>query len=509
MSATPDLLLGLDAGTSIVKAALFDRDGREIAASQRPTQVYSPRPGWMEANLDAIRAAAGAVIGELVAGVGAEHIAAVGLTANMVGAWLVDAAGRPVRRAILWNDGRAQSVIDRLSAEKPSFMGAIFRSSGSVMQQGCTLPVLRWLLDHEPETLERTAYVLCCKDWLRYCLTGDLALDETEAAVLPGDARGRSISEAMFDWLDVTSLRGRFPAVRPSEALAGVVTEAAAQLTGLRAGTPVVTGAGDVPASILGAGAVRAGEASVVLGTTCLTSVVFDQPVFEPADVGLLFTLPGAGWARVMATVAGTANLDWFVDRFYPAERASLSGAELYARLEAAAASADTTGLFYHPYLSEAGIIAPVVEPRARAQFSGLSPAHTRASLLRAVYEGVALSIRDCIAAMPVSAINPVVLSGGGARSAFWCQMIADCLGAEVHVPEGREFGAKGAALLAGTALGWYPSPKAASVLTRRIARVYSPDASAAPQWDERFRAFAALRNAQLYAQAQLRGDNR
>jgi sugar (pentulose or hexulose) kinase len=417
----------------------------------------------------------------------------------MVGAWLVDAAGRPVRRAILWNDVRAQSVIDRLSAEKPDFMGTIFRSSGSAMQQGCTLPVVRWLLDHEPETLERTAAVLCCKDWLRFCLTGDRALDTTEAAVLPGDSRACDLSEAMFDWLDVTSLRDRFPPARASEAWAGDVTPHAAEATGLCTGTPVVTGAGDVPASILGAGAVRPGEACVVLGTTCLTSVAFDHPVFEPPDVGLLFVLPGGGWARVMATVAGTTNLDWFADRFYPAEKAALSGPDLYARLETDAMAASASGLFYLPYLSEAGIIAPVVEPRARAQFSGLSPAHTRADLLRAVYEGVALSVRDCVAAMGAQgALQSVILSGGGARSAFWLQMIADCLNAEVHVPEGAEFGAKGAALLAAVALKWYATPFEAATVTQRIARSYTPTHDAATAWEARFHAWMTLRDAQL-----------
>ena len=504
MSAEPDLLLGLDAGTSVVKAALFDRAGREIASSQRPTHVHSPRSGWMEANMDEIWSVASAVIHELVTHAGADRIAAVGLTGNMVGAWLIDAKGRPVRTAILWNDGRAQSVIDRLSAEKPDFMRTIFRSSGSVMQQGCTLPVVRWLLDHEPETLELTAHVLCCKDWLRFCLTGDIAMDPTEAAVLPGDTRNRTFSEAMFEWLDVGSMRGLFPAARASDAWAGSVTSSAAEQSGLRAGTPVVTGVGDVPASLLGAGAVRAGEACVVLGTTCLTSVVFDQPTFEPPDVGLLFTLPGAGWARVMATVAGTTNLDWFVDCFYPAERAALSSAELYVRLESDAATAGAAGLIYHPYLSEAGIIAPIVEPRARAQFSGLSPSHTRADLLCAVYQGVALSIRDCIAAMDSTSVESVVLGGGGARSAFWSQMIADCLGVEVRVPDGREFGAKGAALLAATALGWYHSPRDAAALTLRVGRVHHPEPSTRSEWDERYRTFVNLRDAMLYAQAHL-----
>jgi hypothetical protein len=197
MTTNADLILGLDAGTSVVKAALFDREGRELAVVRRPTPLYTPQPSWSETSMQATWSMAAEAMRALLArGAGAtpidpSRIAAVGLTGNMVGAWLVDAGGEPVRDAILWNDGRAQDLIDRLSGEHPGFMQTIFRTSGSVMQQGCTLPVLRWLADHEPGTLRRAATVLCCKDWIAYKLTGSRQVDPTEASVMPGSAGGR------------------------------------------------------------------------------------------------------------------------------------------------------------------------------------------------------------------------------------------------------------------------------------------------------------------------------
>lgn len=246
-----------------MKAALFDRQGRELAVVRRPTPLYSPQPAWSETSMQATWAMAAEAIHALLA-TGSDgkplepsRIAAVGLTGNMVGAWLIDVQGEPVRDAILWNDGRTQELIatELARCEHPGFMQAIFRTSGSVMQQGCTLPVLRWLADHEPETLACAATVLCCKDWIAYKLTGTRQVDATEASVMPGSAEGRGYSEEMIDLFGLRPWRHLFPPVRLSQTVAGELHAEAAAATGLRIGTPVVVGAGDVPASAIGLGA--------------------------------------------------------------------------------------------------------------------------------------------------------------------------------------------------------------------------------------------------------------
>ncbi|MCU0514717.1 MAG: FGGY family carbohydrate kinase, partial [Anaerolineae bacterium] len=411
------LLLGIDAGTTVIKAALFDAAGQERGTASRPAPVLMPQPGWMEADMNAIYDLMVATIREVLATTGTpgRAVAAIGLTGNMVGAWLIDADGAPVRPAILWNDGRTLPWLAARTAATPEFMTHIFHHSGSVMQPGCTLPLVRWLAAEEPAALARARAVLNCKDWLSFKLTGNIANDPTQAAVFPGDTRARSYAEDLFGWLEVDAYRHLFPPVVESAAVMGTLHAAAAAATGLAAGTPVVAGAGDVPATALGAGAVQPGVACTLLGTSCINGLVLAEPSFTPADVGLLFCLPGAGWLRAMINIAGTTNLDWYVAQFGPPDLAQHP--QRFAHLEALAQSSPpgARGLLYLPYLTPVGVIAPFVEPAARAGFFGLSVEHTRADALRAVYEGVVLAIRDCYAAIPAP-IAEIRLSGGGAR---------------------------------------------------------------------------------------------
>lgn len=348
--------------------------------------------------------------------------------------------------------------------------------------------------------MARARAVLGYKDFLRLRLTGRLAADPTEAAVAPGDARLRDRSPEMMRLFGLEKAVGLFAPVAPSETIAGTVTEAAAEATGLRAGTPVAIGAGDVAATVIGAGALAPGTAVTILGTTCLNGVVLDRPSFEPPDLGLLFTLPGDAWMRTMVNVAGTTNLDWALATLAP-DLAAL--ADPWSALEAQIAPlpVGSEGVTWLPYLSESGIIAPIVSPSARAGFAGLAPRHGRAHLLRAVYEGVALSIRDCFDALGRrDDITEIVLCGGGGRSRLWTQMIADALQRRVVVPSGTEFGARGAALLAATAIGLFPSIRAAADTARTIQRAQSPDPSAAPAWEAALATYRRRRDAAIAA---------
>jgi sugar (pentulose or hexulose) kinase len=447
-------ILAVDAGTSVIKAVLFDRRLRPLGVGRRRMRPLAPEPGWSEVDMETVWQDATAAIRDAVtaAGVAPGRIRGIGVSGCMVGAWLIDRAGRPVRNAILWNDARTQPLIDRLEALHPTFMHDIFVCSGSVMQQGCTLPLLRWLAEEEPQSLGRAAAVLGAKDWLRYRMTGSIASDPSESSVAPGDAGARGRSERAIDLLGLRSWRHLLPAVQPCEAIAGRLTVDAAAATGLAAGTPVVTGAGDVAASALGSGSVHPGDACIILGTTCLCCLVVDRPVLDPPDLGLLFCLPGGRWLRAMVNVAGTISLDWALARLKLAEQ----GDTPYRTAEtlAAASPPGARGLLYLPYLGSVGIIAPFVEPRARGCLVGLADDHDDADILRAVYEGIALSIRDCLDAMPERPAT-LRLIGGGARSAFLAQLVADACDRPVVTLSIEETGARGAALLAAHALGW------------------------------------------------------
>ena len=316
----PQYVVGLDIGTSVTKAALFDRGGREIAATSRRTTVLSPRPGWYEMEPDALFDAAAAACRELLgqAAVSADDVAGVAISAVMIGGWLVNADQQVLRPGILWNDGRAQALVNRLVAANPALMFEMFDSSGQVMQLGCTLPVLTWLAENEPETVARASLILTAKDFIRMRLTGNMATDETDAAIAPGDTRQRTFNPELLKLFGIERHVRLLPEVMPSSALAGMLTAGAAAATGLKVGTPVAIGAGDLPACVLGAGAAQPGIACSVVGTTCLNGVVSDAPVFTPRNMGILFTVPGDLWIRTMVNVSGNPNLDWGLSALCP-----------------------------------------------------------------------------------------------------------------------------------------------------------------------------------------------
>ncbi|WP_375688276.1 FGGY-family carbohydrate kinase [Pseudooceanicola sp. LIPI14-2-Ac024] len=490
-------VLGLDAGSSVVKAACFDTDGTMIAVATRRTPLRRPGDGRVEADPELCWSATCAVLRDVVAkaGVAPGEITGLGLTAAMVGLWLLDRDGAPVRPGINWEDSRSQPMLDRMIAERPGLMSEIFASSGSVMQQGCTLPLLATLAAQDPETVARAAAAVSYKDFLRARLTGRVAIDRTEAAVAPGDARAQTVSPAMRSLFGLDGLAHLFPAPLDSTAEGGRLTAAAAAATGLPEGLPVAVGAGDVPATVIGAGGLVPGAATAVLGTTCMLGVVSETPVFTPPDLGLLFSLPGGTWYRAMVNVAGTLNLDWAMSVL---ARDLVDAPDGFDRLNAeiAAVPVGARGLSYLPYLSESGIIAPVADPTARAQFAGLTPAHGRADMLRAVYEGVAFAMADLADLLALAPDAPLTLTGGGSNSPLWCDMIAEVLGRDVMVPDGAEFGARGAAMLAAVMTGAHPDIATASAGLRQLGhRLHRPGGRNAAAWQQARARYATCRD--------------
>jgi len=462
-----DLFLGIDAGSSVLKAAVFNRHGETIAAASRRTPLNRPRPGWVEADPDVCLDALDAVITEVTASAGhPENIQGIGLSGAMVGAWFVDETGTALRPGINWEDSRSQSLIDTMTVEQPSLMSDIFAVSGSVLQQGCTLPILAWFRQNDSETLRRTAYVLAYKDFLGHHLSGSLCGDRSEAAMMPGDARSQGRSTDLMGLFGLADLEPLFPPTHASHEIAGYLLPDTAARTGLRAGLPIVAGTGDVIANVIGAGGLKDGAATAILGTTCMVGICHSAPCFTPPDLGLLFSLPENHWYRAMVNVAGTLNLDWALELVAPE---LTNDPQRFAKVNAMvnAVPPGAHGVTYLPYLSESGIIAPVVDAGVRAQFAGLHPGHDKADLMRAVYEGVAFAIDDLLQLLNIVPNTEIVLTGGGSRSATWVQIIADVTGRSILVPENAEFGARGAALLAATALGHFPSISDASQAMR------------------------------------------
>jgi sugar (pentulose or hexulose) kinase len=496
------MYLGLDIGTSVTKAALFDADGRECAQAARRTQLLPAPIGWSELDGDQVWQAVIDVIGDLFATsqYRPADVDAVGVTGVMVGAWLIDDRGELVRPPILWNDARAQAMVDEMVDRDPGLIAKVFSHSGSIMQLGCTLPVLAWLKKHEPRSLEKARHVFCAKDFITYRLTGAVVTDESEAAMAPGSARSRDFDAEPARLLGISDLMHLTAPAKRGETEAGRITARAAELTGLPIGTPVAVGTGDTGACAIGAGCHAPGQAVTVLGTTCLNGVLSDHAVYEPRNLGLLFILPGRRWMKTMVNVAGTTVLDWCLSTLCPDIAA---GETPYEKLGALAetSEAGSRGVVFVPYLSASGVIAPRIEPRARAGFHGLAPHHQRADMVRAVHEGMAYAIRDCYAHIGGS-VSTIRLAGGGARSPFWSQMIADVTGLAVEIPEGSQFGAKGAALCAATAIGRFASIGEACAATFRSKRTHDPEASESDAYAAGFRRFKTASAAALDALA-------
>jgi sugar (pentulose or hexulose) kinase len=470
-------ILAMDSGTSVVKAVLFDYEGNEIAVANENTPVESPHPGWQEFDLDtdwnACVKATRAVMAK--AGVTGADITAIGVTGKGVGLVFVDAQGKPARKGILWNDGRAKDIVSRW--DEDGTLDKIFDITAGLNYTGEPGTVAAWVAENEPEVWERTETACLPIGWLTYKLTGQISTDG-EAMLSLCDPNTRQYSEEVFQLLGIPHLREKFaPLVEPWE-IAGQVTEAAAELTGLQAGTPVVKGTHDVCSCALGSGAIENGQACVILGTAHIIEMATDRIVREP-KIGLFMShaLPGR-YLKLISPFVATVNVDFFLQHMGAGDKmeAEKRGQKIFDYLEAEVAKIPlgSNGVIYHPYLNPAGERAPFVKYTAKGNFFGLGTYTPHHALLRAIYEGIAFATRDCLEASPIP-VTDVRLTGGGANSDVWCQIMADVLNLPVRVPVGTEFGAKGIALDAAVATGVFKDFQEGSREFVKIVRNYEP----------------------------------
>ena len=385
--AASGVVLGIDTSTTATKAVLVAPDGRVLGTGTSEYGFDMPRPGWTEQSPDLWWEATVEATGRALAaaGIDGDAVAAVGLTGQMHGAVLLDAGNRPVRPAILWNDQRTAAECDAIrAAVGPERLIAL---TGNDALTGFTAPKLLWVRDHEPEQWGRVRHVLLPKDYVRLQLTGVHAIDKADGAgTLLFDLAARDWSEEVLDRLgiDPALLAPTFE----GPDVTGTVTAAAAALTGLRAGTPVVAGGGDQAANGVGVGAVVEGVMALSLGTSGVVFAATDHPLVEPAGRVHSFchAVPGR-WHLMSVMLSAAGSLRWFRDALAP----GTSFAELSA--EAATAPAGAEGLLFLPYLS--GERCPHPDPLATGAFVGLTLSHVRPHLVRAVMEGVAFGLRD------------------------------------------------------------------------------------------------------------------
>ncbi|WP_020573938.1 FGGY-family carbohydrate kinase [Actinopolymorpha alba] len=467
-SGVRDLLLGVDAGQTVTKACVFDRKGRELGAGSARVELSTPRPHWVERDMEAVWQATATAIRRALAAaqVTGERVAAAGIVGHNDGLYLLDENAAPVRPAVTAMDTRAGGVLAEW--RRSAMWARALELTGQVPFAGSPSALLAWFARYEPDVLDRARWVVFCKDWLRFRLTGAIATDASEASSAFTSVRTQDYAGEALALYGLERFADRLPPILPSHAIAGEVTEAAARATGLVAGTPVVTGAHDVDGTAVGTGVVHPGLLSLVGGTFSINQVVSTSVVVDERWQARSFVQPGR-WLNMSTSPSSATNLDWWRKMFgLGADDADYAGLER----EAAAALDGPSQVLYHPFLYG----SPYGES-ASAAFLGVRGWHQRGDLVRALMEGVVLGHRVHVDSLREKfAVTGVArLSGGVARSVVWSQMYADALDLEVEIPDCAETGARGAALLAGLGVGWYASlDELAEMVT--IARRHAPD---------------------------------
>ena len=448
------LWLGLDVGTTAVKAAAYTPDGKMVLSAERPAQVLRVIDGGAEQNMEAVWEGVCACLAEIAAGTDAGQIVSLGVCAQGDGLWPMDAELKPVRPAILWSDTRVGSTRDLEDLTREGRTAPIGRGCHTSLWPGTSGMAWRWLRGAEPANAMRIAHVATCGDWIGAKLTGEVATDFSNATIPFLHLAERSYGAAQFEALDCDDLKDRLPAPRSAREVLGNLTSEAARATGLPEGLPVSVPTLDLGAMIVGMGMARAGETMMILGTTAVANILTDSVTPTDAPIGASVLHPTAETIiRVLAPSTGAAAFDWFA-RLHPQSLSGDSSADIAVKLNALIRDipVGSNGVTFLPYLT--GERAPFVSPGLRASFHGMSPATTRGELGRAVMEGTALSLRHCFESENGLPTEPVRLTGGGARNAEWCQIIADVMGQDILVGEATDQGLWGAACLGAAATG-------------------------------------------------------
>lgn len=481
-------LMGIDISTTGAKALLIDTTGAVVASQSTDLPLSTPKPLWSEQDpadwwngiVNSIR--------KLLAqtSIAANEIKAIGLTGQMHGLTMLDAQGEVLRPAILWNDQRTGKQCDdiRAAVGREKFI----QITGNDALTGFTAPKILWVKQNEPEIYGNTAHILLPKDFIRFKLTGEYASDRAGGSgTVLFDLKNRDWSADIVHALEIP--QEWLPTTFEGTDITCVISQQAADITGLAAGTPVVGGGGDQAAGAVGMGAVSPGIVSLTLGTSGVVFATTDGPFIEPEGRLHAFchAIPDR-WHLMGVMLSAAGSLKWYHDTF--------SSASSYDELIAPAAdiAAGSEGLYFLPYLT--GERTPYPDPLARGGFIGLTIRHSQAHMTRAVLEGISFGLRDSFELMKqagVSQIDQVRVSGGGSQSAIWRQILADIFDAELVTVNTTEGGAFGAALLAGVGVSVWNSIDEACQATIRVTGSTKPQKDKVSAYQPHYKIYSGL----------------
>ena len=505
MTSTQNIIIGIDAGTSVIKAVAFDLAGRQIATASVRNKYATGDDGSATQSLaqtwtDCASALRG--LGEKVADLAA-RTAAVAVTGQGDGTWLVGSGNAPVTDAWLWLDARAASTVTRLAGGVNN--RARFEATGTGLntcQQGAQLAHMDKVA---PELLDRSEAALHCKDWLYLNLTGIRATDPSEASFTFGNFRTRQYDSVVIDALGLERRRNLLPEIIDGTEVSHPLTAEAAKACGLLAGTPVCLGYVDMVMTALGAGVRSSGRnaACSTIGSTGVhmrAKAVADVHL-NSEGTGYVIALPIPGIVtQVQTNMGSTINIDWILEiaAYLMADAGkTVSHSDLIARIDGWFAESKPGSVLYHPYISEAGERGPFVNANARAGFTGLSTRHGFPDLVRSVVEGLGLATRDCYAAMGAMP-EELRITGGATRSLGLRRSLSAAVNAPIRQSRREETGAAGVAMMAAVAVGVYATMDdcIADWVTPLLGEPEIPDAAEAARFDRLFSAYTDVRQA-------------
>lgn len=467
------LLLGIDVSTTGAKALLIDQNGQVIVSATTPLTLFTPRPLWSEQDPRQWWVGITESIHKALtqAGVSGGAIAAIGLTGQMHGLVLLNEAGEVLRPAILWNDQRTGPQCDQIRARLGQ--ERLIQITGNDALTGFTAPKILWVQEYEPEIYAETRHILLPKDFIRYKLTGEFAMDRAGGSgTILFDLHKRTWSDEVLSALEIPA--EWLPPTFEGPQITGSVTAQAASETGLVQGIPVVGGAGDQAAQAVGVGAVEPGIIALTLGTSGVVFAPTQTALIEPQGRLHAFchAIPDR-WHFMGVMLSAAGSLQWYRDTL----ASEMDFDELVK--EAGDISPGSEGLFFLPYLT--GERTPHPDPLARGAWIGLTIRHRRAHMTRAVLEGVAFGLKDSFTLIQeagLGSIDQVRISGGGAKSQLWRQILADVLGVELVTVNTTEGAAFGAAILAGVGAGLFNQVLEACERTIQITGSTQPSAA-------------------------------
>ena len=492
----PSYLMGIDNGLTVSKAAIFDLHGREVAVQGHKVALSYPRPAWVERDSETVWQTTAAAIREAIeqAGIDPHDIVGVGNSAHGNGIYLVDKAGAPLGPSIVSMDNRAGAIIDEWS-QPGGVREQAFPTTLTNIWAAQPAALLAWFKRNRPELWRQIGHAFPCKDYIKFRLTGSVTSDYSDiSGTSLYDSRNRRYSPELLDLYGIGDILPALPPPMESHEVAGRVTREAAHVTGLAEGTPVVGGMFDINASAVGAGVIDEGMLCVIAGTWSINEVVARQPLLDRRILMCtLFAVPGL-WLATDSSATSATNLEWFVNNFCYEEKlaAEARGVSVYEVCNEIVAGLPPGGsdVIFHPFLFGSN-----VQANARAGFYGLGSWHTKAHVLRALYEGVVFGHLDHVNRLRAAGavMTAARLTGGGARSQVWSQMFADALELPVETPAASEIAALGAAIGAGVGVGVYAGYEDAVAQAVHMLGRYEPQPEATAAYLARFQEYLCL----------------